>query len=97
TGLEVIRASYRNQTAARELLEPGTVYRLQLRTLMTANRFARGHRIRVALMASLAPNLSRNLHTGQLEFTSAEMTRAQITVYYGGPRGSRLVLPVGSD
>ena len=94
TGLDVLRASYRNKTAHQELLEPGRIYRLTLDTLMTANRFVRGHRIRVALMASFAPNLSRNLHTGRLESVSSETARATLTVHHGGARGSRLVLPV---
>ena len=53
TGLDVVRASYRNRQRERELLEPGEVYRLDLDTLMTANRFRRGHRVRVAVMAQL--------------------------------------------
>ena len=95
TGLDVIRVSYRNRTAEQELLEPGKIYRVKLDTLMTANRFLRGHRIRVAVMASFAPNLSRNLHTGRLEMDSAETARARISVHLGGLRGSRLVLPIG--
>jgi hypothetical protein len=94
TGLDVVRASYRNRTAVRELLTPGEVYRLDLDTLMTANRFLRGHRIRVAIMASFAPNLSWNLHTGELETDSARGTRARITLHTGGAHASRLLLPV---
>ena len=97
TGLDVIRASYRNKTPAQALLEPGKVYRLTLDTLMTANRFLRGHRIRVAVMASFAPNMSRNLHTGRLEMDTAVTARARITVHLGGPGGSRLVLPIRRD
>jgi hypothetical protein len=94
TGLEVIRASYRNRGPARELLEPGKLYRLDLDTLMTANRFLRGHRLRVAIMASFAPNLSWNLHSGDLEFDSARAVKARITLHLGGEHASRLVLPV---
>lgn len=94
TGLDVIRASYRNRNAARELLQPGEVYRLDLDTLMTANRFLRGHRIRVAIMASFAPNMSWNLHTGELESDSARTARARITLHTGGAYASRLLLPV---
>lgn len=93
-GLDVVRASYRNRKAERELLQPGTIYRLDFPTLMTGNRFAKGHRVRVALMASFAPNMSWNLHTGRLEFDSAETGRARITVHAGGAYPSRLVLPV---
>ena len=54
----------------------------------------RGHRIRVAVMASFAPNMSRNLHTGKLEFDSAETAVARISVETGPDYGSRIVLPV---
>lgn len=95
-GLDVLRASYRDATAERKLLQPGRVYRLDLRTLMTGNRFLAGHRIRVALMASFAPNLSWNLHSGALELDSAEAVTARVTVHSGGTQASRLVLPVVS-
>ncbi len=94
TGLDVIRASYRHRTPERELLSPGEIYRLDLDTLMTANRFQRGHRIRVAIMASFAPNMSRNLHTGQLEFDAKKTAVARIAVHSGPDYGSRIVLPV---
>ena len=97
TGLDVIRASYRHRTAQRELLRPGEVYRLDLNTLMTANRFRRGHRIRVAVMASFAPNMSRNLHTGKLETESAETAVARIQLLTGLDYASRLVVPVVKD
>jgi hypothetical protein len=44
-GLDVVRASYRNRRAARELLQPGEIYRIDFPTLMTGNRFAKGHRV----------------------------------------------------
>ncbi len=93
-GLDVVRASYRNRRADRELLQPGTVYRLDFTTLMTGNRFLKGHRVRVALMASFAPNMSWNLHTGALEADSAATATARITVHAGGDHPSRIVLPV---
>ncbi|MEZ5415812.1 MAG: CocE/NonD family hydrolase [Vicinamibacterales bacterium] len=95
-GLDVVRASYRHQRPERGLLQPGEVYRLDLHTMMTGNRFLQGHRIRVALMAAFAPNMSWNLHTGGLEFDSAETATARITVHAGGRHASRLVLPVAA-
>lgn len=93
-GLDVVRASYRHRTPTRQLLEPGEVYRIDFTTLMTGNRFMKGHRIRVALMASFAPNMSWNLHTGALEFDSSTTAQARITVHAGGQYPSGLVLPV---
>jgi hypothetical protein len=94
TGLDVIRTSYRNRRPERELLQPGTIYRLEVPTLMTANRFTR--QLRVLVMASFAPNMSHNLQTGRLEFDSAEMARAKIIVHMGGQHASRLVVPVAA-
>lgn len=93
-GLDVVRASFRNRKPARELLQPGTVYRIDFPTLMTGNRFLKGHRLRVALMASFAPNMSWNLHTGALEFDSKATARARVTIHAGGAHQSTLVLPV---
>lgn len=93
-GLDVLRASYRNRTATRELLQPGQVYTLRLREMMTGNRFLKGHRVRVAVMAAFAPNMSWNLHTGRDEFTSSETAIAHVTVHAGGREASRLVVPV---
>jgi uncharacterized protein len=93
-GLDVLRASYRDAGPTRHLLETGQVYLLRLPSLLTANRFLKGHRIRVAMMASFAPHMSRNLHTGALEFDQAEVRTARITVHTGGKHASRLILPV---
>ena len=94
TGLDVVRASYRNRRPERELLTPGEVYRVDLDTLLTANRFRRGHRVRIAVTASFAPNMSWNLHTGRLETESAETAVARVTVHSGAVQASRLVLPI---
>jgi putative CocE/NonD family hydrolase len=93
-GLDVLRASYRNHTPTRELLQPGEIYTLHLREMMTGNRFLKGHRLRVAVMAAFAPNMSWNLHTGRDEFTSSETAVARVTVYAGGRDASRLTVPV---
>src|SRR5205085_5108995 len=67
-GLDVLRASYRNKHR-RELLKPGKFYDVELPDLLTGNTFLKGHRIRVAVMASFFPDFSRNLQTGELEST----------------------------
>ena len=93
-GLDVLRASYRNATAARELLQPGRVYMLTLSDLYTANTFKQGHRVRVAIMTSFFPHFSRNLHSGDLEATSARSRTARVTVHHNARYPSRLILPV---
>ena len=93
-GLDVLRASYRDPSAGRQLLTPGEVYTLRLDQLVTSNVFTRGHRIRLQLSASFFPNFSRNLHTGALETTSADRRRATIRIHHDPARPSRIVLPV---
>jgi uncharacterized protein len=92
-GLDGLRLSYRDP-ARRALLEPGRVYAVTLPELLTGNRFAAGHRIRVVVSTSFMPHYGRNLHTGRLETESAEWRRATVTLHAGADHPSRLVLPV---
>jgi putative CocE/NonD family hydrolase len=93
-GGDVVRASYRDDGTRRSLLEPGRVYLLRIPGMFTANRFVRGHRIRVHVMTSFFPYFSRNLHTGALETSSDSMRAARITVHHDRRHPSRLILPV---
>jgi uncharacterized protein len=93
-GNDVLRASYRDPQAGRQLLEPGEVYELQLSNLLTAIRFPKGHRLRVQVSASFAPNFSVNLQTGLPETTSAASTPATISIHHNHEYQSRLILPV---
>lgn len=93
-GVDFLRASYRDIGNGRALTEPGTVYELTLDGLLTANRFAKGHRIQLQVSATFAPHLSRNLQTGESETTSAESRVADITIHHGGEYRSSLQLPV---
>jgi putative CocE/NonD family hydrolase len=92
-GLDVLRASYRDQKR-RQLLRPRQIYELRLENLITSNVFPKGHRIRAQISATFFPNFSRNLHTGEPEATSARMQKANIFVYADRRRPSRIVLPV---
>jgi hypothetical protein len=92
-GNDVLRASYRDPEAGRQLLEPGRVYELRLPALMTSIRFTRGHRIRAQISASFAPHLSRNLQTGESEVAAAVSMPADITIHHDAGHASRLLLP----
>ena len=93
-GLEVVRASYRDQDRGRQLLEPGRVYALTLGDLYTANRFLAGHRIRVQVMGAFQPHFSLNLQTGESERTASAVRAAHIVIRHDRAHPSRLVLPV---
>jgi putative CocE/NonD family hydrolase len=98
SGAEVIRASLRDaipgRRGAKHLLEPGRIYRLDLNSLLTANTFHKGDRIRVVLCASWYPGMARNLQTGKDEATSNVTRKAVITVHHDAEHPSRLILPV---
>ena len=100
-GNDVMRASYRDASGGRQLLEPGQAYLLRLAALHTSIRFERGHRIRAQISASFAPHLSGNLQTGESEVVSAASRPARITIHHGAEGASRLLVPVmkppGSD
>lgn len=93
-GLDVVRASYRDPAKGRQLLTPGEIYELRLDHMVTSNRFARGHRVRVQMSSSFSPNFSRNLHTGDLETVSARRQRATIRIYHDGQHRSHVAVPV---
>ena len=93
-GLDVLRASYRGMKPKRELLEKEKVYQLTLPNLLTANRFKAGHRVRIAIMSSFMPHMSRNLHTGLLEMVSDKSVTAKLTIWHTQEWPSRIVLPV---
>lgn len=93
-GLDAVRASYRDLSRGRQLLEPGTIYEIRLDHLVTANVFHKGHRIRVQVSATFFPNFSRNLHSGELEAASARMQTATIRVHHDRDRPSQISLHV---
>jgi putative CocE/NonD family hydrolase len=94
-GNDVLRASYRLGDTRREPLRAGEINELRLPMLLTANRFAKGHRLRVQISAAFAPHLSRNLQTGASETSSSASQAARIAIHHvGGGTSSRLSLPV---
>ena len=92
--LEVLRARYRASEREPELMTPGTPYELTLALGVTANRFRRGHRIRVHVTSSFFPHLDRNPNTGRAVASDARLLPARQTVFQDRTRPSRVILPV---
>lgn len=92
-GLDVLRASYRDLGRGRQFLEPGKIYDLDLKNLVTSNVFLKGHRIRVQISGTFYPNFSRNLQNGKSEVESAEIKKARIRIYSDAQHASQIVLP----
>jgi putative CocE/NonD family hydrolase len=93
-GVDAVRASYRDLDKGRQLLAPGQIYEIRLDHLVTSNLFRRGHRMRVQISATFFPNFSRNLHTGELETTSARVQPATIRVHHDPSHRSQLSLHI---
>jgi putative CocE/NonD family hydrolase len=82
SGLDVLRLSYRNGSAKREPLTPGTVYRIRLGDLITGNTFRAGHRLRVVVSTAFVPDFEPLARPYRL------------TVHHSDQYPSRLILPV---
>jgi putative CocE/NonD family hydrolase len=93
-GLDVLRASYRDETEKAKLVEAGKIYRLQLDRMVTSNAFLKGHRIRIQISGAFYPHFSRNLQTGRSEIVSQDMKAGRITIHHEAQYQSRIVLPV---
>ena len=82
SGLDVLRASYRNGNKKHEPLVPGQIYQVRLGDLLTANTFKAGHRIRVVISTAFVPDFE-------------PMTQPyKLTVHHSAQHPSRLILPV---
>ena len=93
----ILRTRHRNSLSDPELMKPGEVYELEIDLIGTANRFQKGHRIRVHVTSSHFPQFARNLNTGEPFGTSETMTPAEQTIHHTAARASHILLPVIPD
>ncbi len=93
-GLDVLRASYRNESLQPELLTPGKIYKLELGRLLTSNTFLKGHKIRAQISGSFYPHFSRNLQTGKSEIVSSKSQVGRLRIYHDAEHASGILLPV---
>jgi predicted acyl esterase len=71
---------------------PDGILRLEVSLWATANRFKRGHRIRLQVSSGAHPRWARNLGTGAHMTTGITMRPADQTVYHDSAHPSALVL-----
>ena len=90
----IARLRFRNSFEREELAEPGKVYELVFEIYPTANRFAKGHRIRVDISSSNYPRFEVNPNTGGSLGTDRVTRVAGNTVYHDASRPSHIVLHV---
>jgi putative CocE/NonD family hydrolase len=88
------RARYRNGYDREELLTPGKVENFRIELFDIAHSFAAGHRIRLEISSSAAPNYNPNQNTGNPVATDTEWKVAHQTIYHDRTRASSITLPL---
>lgn len=90
----VLRARYRNSPDSQEMMEPGEVYEFVISPFPTANRFKKGHRIRVDISSSNFPRFDVNPNSGEPLGQHRRLVVADNTIYHSADRASHIVLPL---
>lgn len=88
------RVSFRNGPGKRELIEPGTVYKITIDMGSTAITIPPGHRLRLEVSSSNFPKYDRNPNTGEDPLRARELKPVTQKVFFGGEYTSQVVLPV---
>ena len=74
--------------------EPGEVFNVEVGLGATSYVFLEGHRLRVQVSSSNSPRFDVNPNTGGRAWGSEVFVKALQHVHFGGPDGSRILLPV---
>ena len=90
----ILRARFRKSFIEPSLLLPGEIVRYEIPMTWISNRFAAGHRIRVEIASGADSSLFPNSNTGLPAADDTSVRIARQTVFHGGRRQSRIVLPV---
>ncbi len=70
--------------------------RIELDMWATAQRFKKGHRLRLLVASAQHPRWARNLNTGEPAATSTRMVPAEQTIYHDAAHPSALIVPIAS-
>jgi putative CocE/NonD family hydrolase len=76
--------------------QPDGTLRIEVDMGATAQRFRRGHRLRLQVSSGAFPRYNRNLGLGEPEGTATQMVTADQEVHHDTVHPSALVLPVTS-
>ena len=90
----IIRVRTSLNSSRPELLRPGEIRNVTIDLLGVANRFEKGHRIRLDISSSNFPFFDINSNTGEPEGHPTHTILAVNSVYHDVDHPSRLVLPV---
>ncbi len=92
-----MRMRFRDSLTDPSLMEPGTIYKVEITFRPLATAFLKNHRIQLQITSSDFPVHDRNLNTGMNNEYTAQIKTAEQTVYAGGECDSHLILPVLYD
>lgn len=90
----VLRMRYRDSFQAPSPVSPADILECVIDLSPTANRFLKGHSIRLNVMGSYFPFLTRNTNTGSAIGQDSETRETAIFLLHDFDYPSRLVLPV---
>jgi hypothetical protein len=90
----ILRARYRESPSRAKLMRPGEVYPLDLEAFPTANRFKKGHRIRLDVSSSNFPRFDVNPNTGEPLGASRRWATADNSIHHSARHPSHVVLPI---
>jgi putative CocE/NonD family hydrolase len=90
----IFRGRFHSSWKEPELLEPETVYCLNLVSYPTSNLFKKGHQIRVDVSSSNYPRFDLNPNTGEPLGMSTRMREAVNVIHHDAEHPSCVVLPV---
>jgi putative CocE/NonD family hydrolase len=90
----IVRARYRNDGKAPELLTPNTPYQFTLDLGYTAAMLKPGHKLRLEVSSSNFPQYARNLNTGASNEDTSVTRVARNTILHDATHPSILTIPV---
>lgn len=93
----ILRLRYRNSWDVPEPLELGTVHRVVVEAFPTANRFLKGHRIRLDIASSNFPHFDVNPNTGGAQGMPGPRRKATNTIRFDCDHPSHVILPIIGD
>jgi len=90
----ILRCRYRDSFEAPSMLQPGTVYEIEIEPFATANLFQRGHRIRLDISSSNFPKYDVNPNSGEPEGYAEHQRVATNQLHLDPAHPSHILLPI---
>jgi uncharacterized protein len=88
------RLRYRDGISRPKLMKAGRIYKIVLRQMVVASRFAPGHRLRIEIAGTNFPEYERNLNTGGRDYRGTHAVVARDSIYHSRGHRSFFEIPV---